>query len=793
MKDDVIRHLSIDSRKAFPGNGALFFCLRGPHHDGHAFISEAYAKGWRMFVTEQEPDEGRYPEASFFVTANSLEALQSTAAKHRVNYTYPVIGITGSNGKTIVKEWLYQLCFQHYSVVKSPKSYNSQVGVPLSVWAMNEGHSLAIFEAGISEPGEMEKLERIIQPNIGIFTNLGSAHDAAFPSLEKKLLEKAKLFENCKKLIYCADHAILHAQLKQALPKVNLVSWGSQNASYQVTLEEESISVAGPAGRLQLAVPFRDPKSIENMCHCIVTALEIGIPAASIQAALQAFREVPMRLTLLNGSHGSVLVDDSYNNDLAGLGAALDFLRAHSHGKRQTVILSDILQSRGSLPALYAAVNRILEGHGVKKLVGIGPEISQHAGQFSIEADFFPDTASFLKARTPLDFAGQAILIKGARSFGFENIVRRFQLKMHRSVLEINLEALQHNFQYYRSKLAPGVKTMVMLKAFAYGSGSGEIGRTLQYLKADYIAVAFADEGVQLRQEGVQIPIMVLNASPDSFDQLYEYSLEPEIFSFGQLSDLVKWTQPTRQLAVHIKLDTGMHRLGFVSSEWKKLGQLLKKAPDLKVASIFSHLAASESKELDYFTLEQVQEFLKAYEDMVSMLGYQPLRHILNTAGIDRFPDYHLDMVRIGIGLHGLASTAVEKGQLRPVATLKTVVSQVKHLQAGDTVGYGRNGMITQPVKIATIAIGYADGFSRLFGNGNGKVLINGRLFPTIGHICMDMAMVNVGDSDVEEGDEVTIFGEYPSVADLAGWAGTIPYEILTSVSERIKREYVAG
>ena len=792
---EPVRYLSLDSRKSFPGQGAVFFCITGIQHNGHDYATEAYLKGWRHFVVEQIPFSlEEFPEASLFVVKNSLLALQKFGEEHRKQFSYPVIAITGSNGKTIVKEWLYQLTASSYSVIKSPKSYNSQVGVPLSVWNMSQLHNLAIFEAGISEPGEMHRLESIIKPDIGIITNIGSAHDASFQSLSQKLKEKLRLFTHCKKLIYCTDHELIRQELIQnPLEGVELIGWGKSNARYAIQTKGEMLVVVSPSAALELTLPFSDPKSIENLSHCVVAALEAGISPEEIPGALQTFKAVPMRMVLRAGVHGSLLIDDSYNNDVQGLDAALDFSVAHSHGKKLTVVLSDILQSKGNADQLYAGVDQLLVSKGVSRFVGIGPALSGRSHLFRTRAEFYPDTDSFLARVEPADFAGEAILIKGARYFGFEKVVKRLQAKLHRTVLEINLEALQHNFNYFRSLTSPPAKSMVMLKAFAYGSGSGEIGRTLQYLKADYIAVAFPDEGVILRQQGVQIPIMVLNAPTESYDVLSDSFLEPEIYSFEQLEDLRSWTKATgKTLHVHLKLDTGMHRLGFLATEWQALKEAVREMPKIVVKSIFSHLAVSENPDFDTFTHEQVLEFSRGYDLLTAHLSEKPLKHILNSAGIARFPAYHFDMVRIGIGLHGIEATKEDAGRLRPVACLKTVVSQVKFVDAGQTIGYGRTGKIDKPTRIATIAVGYADGYGRSFGNGKGKVLINGKLFPTIGSICMDMTMVDVRENEVTEGDEVIVFGEHPTVSQLAGWAGTIPYEILTSVSERVRRVYLS-
>lgn len=791
----TVKWLSLDSRRVFPGDGATYFAIKGPNHDGHAFLQEAYAKGWRLFVVEKAPDlPSKFAGASFFQTENPLLLLQKMAAFRRSQVSIPVVAITGSNGKTIVKEYLYQLLATDFSVVKSPKSWNSQIGVPLSVWSMASHHDIAIFEAGISQPGEMKLLQKIIRPTIGLFTNIGPAHDAFFASTLQKLEEKMTLFEGCEKLIYCADQAVVADFLSgNNLKNVVRIGWSREaGCKYRVTQKDEQLTISWGSQELELRLPFTDEKSVENLCHSLVAALELGAQPAMLRLQVAVLSAIPMRLSLREGIFGSLLVDDSYNNDFQGLEAALDVALAHSQGRPLAVILSDILQAGTDENALYSQVAALLKSKGVSKLVAIGPTISNYKDEFGIACESYRSTAQFLQAVGGKEFMGHTVLIKGARSYQFEEIVKKLQAKVHRTVLEVNLEALQHNFQFYRSILEPEVKTMVMLKAFAYGSGGGEIGRTLQYLKADYVAVAYPDEGIQLREQGVHLPVMVMNAPEESFDKLLEHSLEPEIFSISQLQNYLEWSVgKSAAPPIHIKLDTGMHRLGFIPEELAQVKDMLSRFLDVKIASIFSHLAASDNPAFDDFTHAQAAAFTEGYQQLCVGLSYQPVRHLVNTAGISRFKQYQFEMVRIGIGLHGIASTSIEKGHLQIVATLKTVVSQVRQLQPGQTVGYNRAGKIEKETTVATIAIGYADGYRRLLGNGVGKVLINGRLFPTIGSICMDMAMVDVTGHDVNEGDEVIVFGETPSAKSLADWSATIPYEILTSVSERVKREYI--
>ena len=791
-----ITALSLDSRKGHPGDGAVYFALRGINHDGHQFIEEAYLKGWRLFVVETAPvDSGKLPHASFFCVNNTLAALQQLVSFHRKAFQGQVIGITGSNGKTIIKEWLFHLLASSLSVVKSPKSYNSQVGVPLSVWALDRQHDLGIFEAGISQPGEMDALREVIQPTIGILTNIGPAHDAFFSSRSQKLEEKMKLFKSCQKLIYCADHPQVNEYISSgALPGVEAIGWGvGGTPAYKITISGAHLKINGRGHSFDVSLPFSDEKSIENLSHCLVASLELEINHEVLARQVASFSAIPMRLSLRDGPLGSQIIDDSYNNDFQGLEAALDFTITHSHGRPIVAIISDIQQAADDPKILYAEVAALLKNKGVSKVIAIGSQLSAHKNFFDIPITLYTSTEAFLKEVDLQQFNRQTILVKGARSFQFEDIVNRLQAKVHRTVLEIDLEALQHNFQFYRSLLKPEVKTMVMLKAFAYGSGGGEIGRTLQYLKADYIAVAYPDEGILLRQQGVHLPIMVMNAPEESFDKLAEFALEPEIFGVSQLQSYCTWARKRTDVPpIHIKLDTGMHRLGFMHDELPGLKEILERNPHIVTGSVFSHLAASENPELDDFTHQQAQTFENGYQLLTLETSKRPFRHLLNTAGIGRFPQYQFDLVRIGLGLHGIETSASEKGHLRPVATLKTTVSQVRKLHKGQTVGYGRAGIIEKDTDVATIAIGYADGYKMALGKGAGRVLVKGTLAPTIGSICMDMTMVNVTGLNVQEGDEVIVFGQAPTVKEIATWAKTIPYEILTSIPERVKREYLS-
>ena len=790
-----------DSRQAI-GNPAdtVFFALRGEHHNGHDFIGELYRKGVRQFVVERTWTAAGnalpYPDAFFLDVDSPLQTMQQLAGAHRRRFAIPVIGITGSNGKTIVKEWLAQLLSGDYTVAKSPKSYNSQLGVPLSVHQLTDRHTLGIFEAGISKPHEMSALQAIIQPTIGIFTNTGSAHDEGFKTHRQKVAEKLRLFTGAKTLIYCADYADINEEVNLLLravnPSVHLITWSAKGRDtvYQVSRQNEQFTLTTEAGSWQLTLPFTDPASVENLTHCLVTLLTLGITGqATLQTRLNRLRPVSMRLELKEGIGNSVIIDDSYNNDMAGLQLALNFLNQQTNRPRNVVILSDVLQSGQDETELYQTIARLLHEQAVAQLVGIGPVISRNAGLFTANSLFFASTETFLNESQAELFRDSAVLVKGARPFAFERIVNRLQRKVHGTVLDINLDALTHNLNYYREKVGSQTKIMVMVKAFAYGSGSTEVAQLLQFHRVDYVAVAYADEGVTLRQNGIMLPIMVMNPAPETFAALREFDLEPEIYSDRLLGEFTDFVGSTRH-RIHLKLDTGMHRLGFLPDELPAVIGVLQNRPNLTVATVFSHLVGADDAKFNDFSRQQYEQFTAGAARLEAGLGYRPVRHLLNSAGIVRFPDYRLDMVRVGIGLYGVESSQLEPGQVRAVGTLKTTISQLKTVRAGDSVGYSRSGQLTHDTRIATLAIGYADGYDRRFGKGVGLVSINGVLCPTVGNVCMDMTMIDVTNAPCEEGDTAIIFGPDLPISDLAARIGTIPYELLTGVSERVKRVF---
>lgn len=809
--DQTIKHLLLDSRKLYNSSQALYFAIDGEHHNGHHFVEELYARGVRNFVVEDPQfNVANLPKANVLSVSNSTKALQQTAACHRKQYRVPVIGVTGSNGKTMVKEWLAKLLAKDFKIVKSPKSYNSQIGVPLSVWQMHKRHTLGVFEAGVSAQNEMQNLRQVIRPTIGVFTTLGTAHSEGFDSDEQKLLEKWKLFANCEVVVYCTDHLSKYTNtLAQAQPTGKAFTWGNSNKANIQVLEKQRLPEENKA-RLKLkcssktyalAVPFADEASIENVMHCVAVMYCLGNTFDTIQNRVARLRPVSMRLELKRGVRNTYLIDDSYNNDLAGLRMALDFMSSQDANLRKTVILSDMLQSGMSQEQLYVSIAQLLAGRQVDRVIAVGEGIAQHKAAFAgFNITFFASTQELLQHKATLArLANTVILVKGARRFRFEHLVHQLQQKVHGTVLEINLDALVHNLNFYREQLPPQTKMMVMVKAFAYGSGSAEIAHLLQFHRVDYLGVAYADEGVFLRENGINLPIMVMNPGEDTFDKLLQYDLEPELYSFRILEAFVDYLKDKQQkVKAHLKIDTGMHRLGFTPEELPHLLQALDK-PDgtektpldyLTIASVFSHLAGADEETHNAYSHQQTVRFTKAVAQIEDKLGYTVIKHILNSPGIVRFPEATFDMVRLGIGLYGVEANQMAQNQLQPISRLKTTISQIKHLQPGETVGYGRKGVAQKASKTATIAIGYADGFSRAFSNGVGKVLVNGTKVPIIGNVCMDMCMVDVTGLEVNEGDEVIIFDEELSIIELSQSIQTIPYEILTNVSARVKRVF---
>jgi len=790
----IIQYLVIDSRSVLVPENSIFFALSS-HRDGHEFINDAYSKDIRNFVVTEAKNINQYPDCNFLLVTDALSALQKLAVYHRNQFDLKTIGITGSNGKTIVKEWLYQLLAADFNIVKSPKSYNSQIGVPLSVWQIEADHNLGIFEAGISAVNEMQSLAEIIQPEIGILTNIGEAHAEGFSSKKEKLTEKLKLFKNADLFIYSPEY--VGEVLFKELPGKKKFSWSSkQAADLQITAVEPIegncyLRAIYQKREIECMLPFKDKASIENGMICWATLLALGYTPEQADLRLEKLSHVSMRLELKNGINQCSIIDDSYSADISSLAIALDFLNQQNQHAKKTVILSELFETGRDDLDLYTEIAELLLQKKVNRLIGIGTHISGYADLFKFETQFFEDTNAFIEAFPGLQFNHETILVKGARRFEFGRISKLLTQKIHDTVLEIDLNAMVGNLQFYRSKIKPGVKIMAMVKAFSYGSGSFEIANLLQFHKVDYLAVAYADEGIALRKAGITLPIMVMSPEESAFEAIIKHHLEPEIYSVEILTSFLNaLSDYDFDYPIHIKIDSGMHRLGFDGSEIDALSVLLKDSERVKVQSIFSHLVASDAAEHDGFTQQQIEKFKLMASQLVSMLGYKPLLHIANTSGISRWPEGQMDMVRLGIGLYGFDSALANNRGLQTVMMLKTTVTQVKTLSAGETVGYSRKGVLPNGGKIATVKIGYADGYTRYFGNGVGKMLINGHLVPTIGSICMDMTMLDVSGIDVKPGDEAIVFNREHTIMQLAKDINTIPYEILTNISQRVKRVY---
>lgn len=803
-KNNVIKNLLIDSRNLSTAETSLFFAIVGERHDGHAYLKDLYEKGVRNFVISVLPQhQDQFAGANLILVKDTLLALQQLAAYHRSQFKIPVIGITGSNGKTIVKEWLYQLMREDKNSVRSPKSFNSQVGVPLSVWQINEEHDLGIFEAGISKPNEMRTLENIIEPTIGLITNIGQAHDENFSDQRQKVNEKLKLFVNAEVLIYCKDYLAIQDEVTndKNLQRLKVFTWSKKLRADllvgRITKSASDTEIQGVFKNnfIRIVIPFTDEASIENAIHCWALLLYMDYDNAVISQRMKLLSPVAMRLELKEGINNCSIINDSYNSDLGSLAIALDFLNQQKQHIKKTLILSDILQSGQNDQSLYKEVAELVHKKGISRLIGIGIGISGQAQQFDIEKQFYTSTAEFLHQFNNSFFRDETILLKGARAFGFEEISKVIQQKAHETVLEINLNAIVHNLNYFRSKIKADTKIMAMVKAFSYGSGSFEIANILQFHRVDYLAVAYADEGIELRKAGITMPIMVMNPEEQSYDAMIQYNLEPEIYSFRVLSlfeESLKRSERTntQPIAIHIKLDTGMHRLGFEEEDVNELIVRIKNNKNLIVRSIFSHLAASDEPEHDDFTWLQIKKFTAMSDKIKSHFSYPVLQHILNSAGISRFPDAQFEMVRLGIGLYGIGANETEQAQLQNVSTLKTSISQIKNIPAQETIGYSRKGVATRDMQIATVPIGYADGLSRKLSGGKGKMIVKGKPAPIVGNVCMDMCMIDITDIKANENDEVIIFGDSNPITEVAKDTGTIPYEILTNVSRRVKRVY---
>lgn len=800
-KQASIDWILTDSRSLCFPEETLFFALKTKRNDGHKYIPDLYKRGVRNFVVSELPENvDNYVDANFLQVGNVLKALQKLATKHREQYQVPVVGITGSNGKTVVKEWLYQLISPEKVITRSPRSYNSQIGVPLSVWLMNDRTELGIFEAGISEPGEMELLQPIIQPTIGVLTNIGGAHQENFESLQEKCMEKLTLFKDCDVIIYNGDNELISSCVQKSLFTAREIAWSTEDPERPLFIESINKDEKGTTIKYrylgffkEYRIPFIDDASIENSLNCLAVALYLMISPEKIAPRMACLEPVAMRMEVKEGKNNCVLINDSYNSDYASLDIALDFMarRSESKGRKHTLILSDILESGIPAKLLYKQVADLVRSRGIERIIGVGEQLINEASSFEMEKQFFRTTTELIESGFLDTIRNEVVLIKGARIFQFDKITDLLELKVHETILEINLNALVDNLNFYRNKLKPETKMMCMVKASAYGAGSFEVAKTLQDHRVDYLAVAVADEGVDLRKAGITCPIIIMDPEDTAFKTMFEYRLEPNVYGFRVLEELIKAAERegVSNFPIHIKLDTGMHRLGF--DPQKDIPQLINRLQRQSAViprSVFSHLVGSDAERFDEFTQHQIQLFKQASDELQAGFQHKILRHICNTAGIERYTDYQFDMVRLGLGLYGI--DPFDNHVINNVSTLKTTILQIHDVPADETVGYSRKGVLNRNSRIAALPIGYADGLDRHLGNRRGYCLVNGKKAPYIGNICMDVCMIDVTDIDCKEGDKAIIFGDELPATVLAEWLDTIPYEILTGVSGRVKRVY---
>jgi alanine racemase len=794
-----ITDLVFDSRKVITPYKSLFIAIKTAHDDGHKYIHDLYQKGVKNFIITEDIKQYRNLNANIFEVSDAIEALQKIAFYHRNQFTYPVIGITGSNGKTTVKEWLGQVLSDEFNVVKNPNSFNSQIGVPLSVWQMSSKDTLGIFEAGISENGEMEKLQKVIQPNIGILCNIGDAHAAHFSGIHEKLNEKLKLFIHSDFLIYCSDHTMIHYVIQdQQYSKIQKLSWGYQEDScFKITQSQKQAHntyIYFSGYDIPLDIPFTDDASIENCCHIAVLMLHFEYSIAEINDRFSNLTHLYMRMEIKEAINRSILINDTYSLDINSLKIALDFLGTQSQFEKKTLILSDFDQVHLTQED-YLHIAQIIKEHQIKKLFLVGPEMVLNSHFFDVpKKNCFQNTNELIQNVSALNINYEAVLVKGARKFQFEKIAKAIQLKSHQTVLQVDLGAITHNLNYYRSLLQPHTKLMAMVKALSYGLGDSELINELRYHNIDYLAVAYVDEGVALRKRKINTPIVVLGAEAAGFSTMIEYQLEPEIFNFHYLEKLIETLQffpEKKQYPIHIKIDTGMHRLGFDETDIPRLIDILKENPQLFVASVFSHFAASEDPAEDSFTRQQAETFQRVCDLMESQLGYSFMKHIANSAGISRFKGYHFNCVRLGLGLYGYSGVPEDQKHLQNTVTLKSIITQLKNVKKDETIGYNRTFVAKNDMKIAIVPIGYADGFPKELSNGIGSMIVLEKKCPVVGKICMDMSMIDVTGLEVQEEDEVIIYNDQNNLNLISQAIHKSPYELLTAISKRVQRIYI--
>jgi alanine racemase len=797
--DLAVNDLVTDSRQLSYTEGLAFFAVRGKNHDGHLFIDSLVKKGVKIFVVEKLPDNAEnYAGSAFIEVKSTIKALQDLAAHKRKSFKSPVVAVTGSAGKTTVKEWLADILGLTLPVIRSPKSFNSQIGVPLSVWKLDEKYKLAIFEAGISQPGEMDNLQKVIEPDIGVITNIGDAHSENFTNNESKAIEKLKLFANASRIIYCSDNEIIDKLLKndKNLNTKELTGWSFENKNAVIYVTRSvmpgnrtGIEMNYKGRKHEFMIPFTDRASVDNAITAASVCIALNTDSEIIRKGLSSLVSVAMRMEMKTGINGCLLIEDYYNSDPGSLGMAVEFLKSQN-SRKTTLILSDFVQSGRDEKELYGEIASGIKKAGIDRFIGIGPYLTSNRSLFDSESVFYYSTEEFIHHFNPAEFSGETILLKGARKYELEKIAKLLEQQVHQTVLEVNLDAIAHNLNEFRRHLEPGTRIMAMVKAFAYGAGPAEIAGLLEYHRVSYLGVAYADEGVELRNAGVTLPVMVMNPDPSSSEVMIRYNLEPEIYSLSSFEKFVEVASRHGLVhyPVHIKIDSGMHRLGFMPEEINVLAGLIVKAESVKVASVFSHFAASEDKAFDDFTHRQVRVFLDAVSIIRNATGYEFLRHISNSAGIVRFPQYQFEMVRPGIGIYGVGE--FNGLNLKPAGRFKTRISQVKKIPAGEPVGYGCADISDNDRIIGIVPVGYADGLNRKLGNRNGNMLIRKKRVPIIGNVCMDMCMIDITGINAEADDEAEIFGENITIDELAVKCQTIPYEILTSIPSRVKRVF---
>lgn len=802
-QNPLITSLLTDSRSMIDPEGTLFFAIPTSGNDGHKYIPELYRRGVRNFVVNHIPESlSDKQDINWLIVDDTVKALQKTASRFP-SFKGEIIGITGSRGKTTLKEWIFQLMEPLSDISRSPRSYNSQIGVPLSMWEIAPDASMAIIEAGISHEGEMQNLADCIKPDTVIITNIGDAHSEGFSSYADKVTEKLILANapSVKKIIFCSDNEEISGLLNHPGQDKELIDWSTKNKEAKLFISANSTT----DGEMRIDytynneshsfdAPLSGDTDIENMANALVYMLSVNLSHEVIAKRFAVLHKIGTRLNVTEGVNGCSVILDFYTSDFSSLRPALDFMRRRKMPHQtSTLILSDLHHESASQSDLYAEVADLIDKADIDRFIGVGKVLMEYAHLFPKGSIFFADTDDLLNKLSPSDFSDEIILLKGSPEYNFSDIAEMLECRKHETVLEVNLDSIVSNYNYFRSKLPSSTGIICMVKASGYGAGSYEIAKTLQDCGAAYLAVAVIDEGIELRSRGITMPVMVMNPKTANYKSMFAYRLEPEIYTFPMLRDVISEARKNgiKSYPIHIKLDTGMHRMGFVEDELPELMDILVATDSVKAKTVFSHLATADCPDMDDYTELQLSRFRTYTDYMLERSSYPIRRHILNSPGILRYPQYHYDFARLGIGLYGANTLPPEMEKpLAVVSTLRTVIIAIREYEAGETIGYGRKGVLSRKSKIATLPIGYADGMNRHFGRGNISVLVNGKPAPTIGNICMDICMIDVTGIECKVGDSVEIFGSNMPLQRLADALDTIPYEILTSVSPRVKRLY---